>query len=165
LVRFDATEEDIKVENGGLENTFLPNCWTLGFPAIHDRDFLIRFDEDNNEEFRYEILKVTRNTVFQGASGAQKFTARRVRKTEPIYQWRAFRDASTMPTALNTSIGVLRGPSGSLIPHTHEIVINESIVALGQIGQTTSVVEGHNHTVIGGVVQEELGHTHTIILP
>lgn len=165
MVRFDPTAEDIKLLDAGLENEFLPNCWTTAFPRLNDRDFLIRFDIENQEEYRYEILNVTRNTVFQGQSGAQKFSARRVRKTEPIYQWRSFRDTSTMPMTANTTVGLLRGVNGAFIPHTHEIVVNEGILALSQVNQTTSVVQDHNHDIVNGVVQEVLGHSHEIILP
>jgi len=163
-VRFGPTQEDHKLDTGGLENEFIPDCWTIVYPAIRDRDFIIRFDENGNEEFRYEILNVTRNVLMNGQSGAQRFNAQRVRKTDPIYMWRAIRDTSTMPTTVTTSIGLLCGANGAFIPHTHNIVINEGIVTLAQVNQTTSVSEGHNHTVYNGVVQDSIGHTHTIVL-
>jgi hypothetical protein len=165
MVRIGPTQEDFKMENAGLENVFIPDCWTMVFPSIRDRDFIIRFDENGVEEFRYEILNVTRNVLTEGQQGAQKFSAQRVRKTDPIYMWRAIRDTSTMPTNVSTSIGLLAGPNETAIPHAHNIVINEGIVALSQINQTTSVVEGHNHPIVNGVVQEVLGHSHTIVLP
>ena len=111
-----------------------------------------------------QILNVTRNVLMNGQSGAQRFNAQRVRKTDPIYMWRAIRDTSTMPTTVTTSIGLLCGANGAFIPHTHNIVINEGIVTLAQVNQTTSVSEGHNHTVYNGVVQDSIGHTHTIVL-
>lgn len=164
LVRFGPTEDDLKTEDSGLESSFIPDCWTLVVPSVKDRDFIIRFNEDGTEEFRYEILNVTRNKLFLTTSGSQKFRAQRVRRTDPIYQFRAIRNTATMPQSLSTSIGMVAGPGG-IAPHVHNIVINEGIVALTQINQTTSVAQGHNHPIINGVVQEVLGHTHTIVLP
>jgi hypothetical protein len=40
----------------------------------------------------------------------------------------------------------------------------KKIISVAQINQTTAVTQGHNHPIIGGVVKEVLGHTHTIIL-
>ena len=54
LVRFDSTQEDLKLLEGGLNPDFLPNCWTLTVPTVKDRDLLVRFDQDNNEEFNYK---------------------------------------------------------------------------------------------------------------
>ncbi len=149
--------------DAGLESTLIPDCWTLVYPAVKDRDFVIRFNEDGTEEFRYEILHVTRNKLLEGFSGGQKFTAHRVRRTDPIYQFRYVASTATMPQTINTTIGLVSGPGG-IAPHTHEIVISEGIVSLTQINQTTGVSQGHNHPVVDGVVQEVLGHTHQIVL-
>ena len=165
MVRFGPTIEDIKSMETGLENEFIPDCWTSVYPAIKDRDFLIRFNQDGTEEFRYEILNVTRNIISNGESGAQKFIATRVRKTDPIYMFRSIRDTSTMPVTLATTIGLMAGPNNTFLPHSHNIVINEGIVSLSQINQTTSIAEGHNHPIVDGVIQEMLSHTHSIILP
>ena len=167
LVRFNPSKDDLKFQENGLESEFIPECWTMVFPAVKDRDFIIRFNEDGTEEFRYEILDVTRNKLLEGFSGRQSFTAKRVRKTDPIYQWRAIRSTATMPTTITTTIGMVSGPGG-IPPHTHNIVINENIVSLSQINQTTSLSSdssnSHNHVVINGIVQEALGHSHTIVL-
>jgi hypothetical protein len=165
LVQFGPATEDIKFENGGLESYIVYESWTLPFPMIKDRDFVIRYDIDGNEEYRYEVLDVTRNTNFGSNQGVQKFKLQRVRKTSPIYMWKSIADTSTLPTTVTTSIGMMPGPGGTTLPHTHEIVVNEDVVALSQVNQTTSVSEGHNHEVRNGVVQEQLGHTHTIIIP
>jgi hypothetical protein len=69
-----------------------------------------------------------------------------------------------MPTEITTQIGMVAGPGG-IPPHIHTVVVNEHTVAVNQINQMTGKMEGHNHPVINGVVQEVLGHTHTIILP
>lgn len=163
LVRFSPAEDDLKMEDSGLESTFLTDAWTITVPAIKDRDFLIRFTEDGKEEFRYEVLNVTRNKLLESLSGAQKMRIQRVRKTDRIYQWKYIADTSTMPQVLTTTIGMVPGPGG-IPPHTHTIVINESIISLDQINQTTSVSEGHNHEVINGVVRNVLGHDHEILL-
>jgi hypothetical protein len=164
LVRFGPAPDDLKMEDAGLESTVIHDCWTLVVPAIKDRDFIIRFNEDGTEEFRYEVLDVTRNKLFFSQSGKQNFKAQRVRKTDPIYQWRAFRNTATMPLKLNTTVGLLRGPNDVPKPHVHQIVLNEGIMTLSQINQTTGVTEGHNHTIINGIVQEALGHTHNIVI-
>ena len=65
------------------------------------------------------------------------------------------------PSKLNTSIAFVTG----IPPHTHEIVINEKILSISQINQTTAVSQGHNYSIVDGIVQTVLGHTHTIILP
>ncbi len=162
LVRFDPTKEDIKREEMGLENDFVPNAWTLSYPMLKDGDVLIRFNRDGSEEFRYEIINVTRNKLLLNNDGRQVFTAVRVRKTDPIVQFKAIYDTSFLPQEVTTSIGMV---AGSIPPHTHAIVINEGIVSLAQINQTTSISQGHNHEVINGIVQEILGHSHSIILP
>jgi hypothetical protein len=164
LVRFGPTKENIKRDEAGLENEFVVQCWTLVIPAIKDGDFIIRYDLNGVEEFRYEIIDVERNDTVLEGTGGQKFTAVRVRKTDPIYQVRAIHDTATIPEEVTTSIGMVSGPGG-IPPHVHMIKINENITNVNQVNQTTSVMQGHNHPVISGEVQEVLGHTHTIVLP
>lgn len=161
LVRFDATVEDIERSEVGLENKYKPNGWTLSFPVLKDGDVLISFHRDGTEEFRYEIINVTRNRTMLGVDGKQSFTAVRVRKTDPIYQFRAIHDTSLIPRELTTSISMVHG---AIPPHTHTLVINEGILTLNQINQTTQVSQGHNHPIINGVVQEVLNHTHNLVL-
>lgn len=163
LVRFGPTKEDFKREEPGIENLYIPNCWTLVIPTIKDGDFIIRFNQDGSEEWRYEIIDVDRNRSLLTESGAQKFTAVRVRKTDPLYQVRSIRDTSTMPSELLTSIGMVSGPGG-IPPHMHHVVIDEHILSISQINQLTSVDQGHNHPVQNGIVGTVLGHTHQIIL-
>jgi hypothetical protein len=167
LMRFDPGTEDIKIEDAGLESHLIySNCWTLSSPTINDRDVIIRFLPDGKEEeFRYEVLDVTRNKILFGQTGNQHFKLQRIRKTSPIYQYRAIRDTSFVPITITTTVGILRGPNNIPIPHTHELVINEGIVTLSQVNHTTKITEDHSHPVIGGVVCEVLGHTHDIILP
>ena len=165
LVRFGPTKEDFKRDDAGIENSYIPNCWTLVIPTIKDGDFIIRFNQDGTEEWRYEVIDVERNRTLLQESGAQKFTAVRVRKTDPICQVRAIRDTSTLPREILTSIGMVLGPGG--IPaHMHRIVIAaDKITSVSQINQLTSVDQGHNHPVTNGVVQNILFHTHSIIFP
>lgn len=165
MISFDPTMDDLKLEDTGLESTFLPNAWTLVVPTIKDRDFIIRFTEDGQEEFRYKVLNVTRNKLVTSVNGAQKLALQRIRKTDPIYQWRAFRDTSSLPQTISTSVGFIRGPNNTTIPHTHNIVISEKILSVSQINETTSVSLGHNHSIINGVVVDSFSHSHTIILP
>lgn len=167
LVRFDATADDVPYQDVGQESTFSPNCWTLPVPTINDRDMIIRFNKyTGQEEFRYEVLNVTRNVLFNEVQGAQKFTVARVRKTDAFYKFNVFSNTATIPTLISTSIGSL---SGLILPHTHSITINEGIVNLNQINVVTSytganITQYHSHNIVNGIVQESLGHTHTLIL-
>ena len=163
LVRFGPTKEDLKREDSGIENSFVPNCWTLVTPTIKDGDFIIRFNQDGTEEWRYEIIDVDRNRTLLQESGAQKFTAVRVRKTDPICQVRSIRDTSTLPSEILTSIGMVSGPGG-ILAHMHRVIVNEKITSVSQINQLTSSDQGHNHPVVLGQVSIVLGHSHTIIL-
>lgn len=161
LVRPGPTEENLKIYEAGLESEFPVDLWTLTVPTIKTRDILVMFDMDDNEEFRYEVMGVTRNNTIAGLQGGQKFKAMRIRKTDPAYQVRVIRNTAEFPRKLNTSIGFVPG----IVPHTHEIVVNEGILSISQINQTTAVSQGHNHVVVAGVVMPALGHSHTIILP
>jgi hypothetical protein len=161
LVRPGPAEDNLKMLEAGLESEFNTELWTLSTPTIKNRDVIILFDVDGNEEFRYEVMGVTRNNTVTSLQGGQKLRVQRIRKTDPAYQIRIFRDTSNLPSKVNTSVGM----TTNIAPHTHEIIINEGIISLSQINQTTSVMQGHNHPVVSGVVQEVLGHTHTIILP
>lgn len=164
LVHFDPAVEDLIPMDSGIESDYKPTSWTQSIPIIKDRDFIIRFNKDDSEEFRYEVLNVTRNKILLNNIGAQKFALHRIRKTDPIYQWKSFRNTATMPQTITTDIGSVPGPGG-IVPHIHNIVINEGIVSLVQLNQTTSVAQGHNHEVRNGVIQEAVGHTHNIVLP
>lgn len=161
LVRCGPADEDLKMTEAGLESDFILDFWTLTVPTIKDRDIVILFDQDDNEEYRYEVLSVTRNNTIVGLQGGQKFKGQRIRKFDPAYQIRAFKNTAEFPSTLNTGIGF----TTHILPHTHTIVTNEHITLLSQINQTTSVAQGHNHEVISGVVSTVLSHTHTIILP
>jgi hypothetical protein len=161
LVRTGPTAENLKMHEAGLESEFPLDMWTLTVPTVKTRDVIILFDQDDNEEFRYEVSDVTRNNTILGLEGGQHFRTFRIRKFDPAYQIRVFRDTSDFPETLNTSLGFAVG----LPPHSHTIQVNEKILSVSQINQTTGLAMGHNHEVVDGIVQEVLGHTHTIILP
>lgn len=161
-VRVGPTAENLKMHEAGLESEFPLDMWTLTVPTIKTRDIIVLFDTKGiNEEFRYEVGDVVRNDMLFGQQGGQHLKTFRIRKFDPAYQVRIFRDSSDFPQKLNTTIGFVPG----IPPHTHEIVVSEQITAVGQINQTTAVSQGHNHPIVNGVVMEVLGHTHTIILP
>ncbi len=162
LVRPGPTAENLKMHEAGLESEFPLDLWTLTVPTIKTRDVLILFDQDDNEEFRYEVADVTRNNTIVGLQGGQHLKVFRIRKMDPAYQIRVFRNTAQFPSKLNTSIGMV---TPGIPPHTHEIVVNESIMSVNQINQTTGISQGHNHPIVNGQVMEVLGHTHTIILP
>ena len=161
MVRVSPTDESLKMTEAGLESEFPLSMWTLTVPTIKMRDIIVLFDQANNESFRYEVGAVTRNSTILGLDGGQQLKTMRIRKTDPAYQIRIFRDSSDFPSKLNTTLGMTTG----IPPHTHEIVINEKVTSVSQINQTTAVSQGHNHPIVNGQVIEVLGHTHQIILP
>jgi hypothetical protein len=161
MVRPGPADEDLKMTEAGMESEFILDFWTQTVPTVKDRDIIILFDmEGTNEEYRYEILSVTRNNTALGLEGGQKFKAQRIRKFDPAYQIRVFKDSSMFPSQLNTTIGFTTG----IMPHTHKIVISEKIVSINQINQTTDVMQGHNHPIVNGKVLDAVGHSHNIIL-
>lgn len=160
MVRVGPTPESLKMYEAGLESEMPLDIWTLTVPTIKMRDVLVLFDQDDNEEFRYEVADVTRNNTIISMEGGQHLKVFRVRKFDPIYQIRIFRDTSDFPQTLNTSIGFVPG----IPPHTHTIQVNENVISVNQINQTTGISQGHNHPIVNGEVMEVLGHTHQIIL-
>ena len=162
LVRPEAADETAKMNEAGLESEFPLGLWTLTVPTIKQRDIIVLFDINDNEEFRYEVTSVTRNNTTIGQQGGQKFKAVRIRKYDPAYQIRIFRNTAEFPQKYNTSIGF--GPG--IPPHSHEITGNQT--SPSNWSQNTTVVQGHNHTVIfkNGVLEvlPILGHTHTVII-
>jgi hypothetical protein len=164
MVRFSPSDEDVKMQDAGLESELTTDCWTLTVPTIKDRDILVRFDQDNNEEFRYEVLSVNRNRTVLQLESAQKIKVQRIRKFDKYYQIKVFRDTSTLPEKVQTSITNAIG----IGPHKHEIVTSNKPVY--QFNQLSSVNQGHNHEVVWDSseqklkVLEVLGHTHEILL-
>jgi len=161
MVRLSPTAENLKMREAGLESEFPLDMWTLTVPTIKTRDVLILFDQNDNESFRYEVGDVIRNNTILGLDGGQHLKTFRIRKTDPAYQIRVFRNTAQFPDTLNTSLGFAVGTP----PHSHTIVVNENVLAVSQINQTTGISQGHNHVVVSGVVQEIFGHSHIIIIP
>ncbi|MGW8179268.1 MAG: hypothetical protein ACWGQW_10985, partial [bacterium] len=158
LVRVDPATDDLSiVDRGGLEPVYEPSAWTIAFPQVKDRDFLIRFTPEGIEEWRYEILNVERVRAFFAQSGAQKFKMKRIPKTDIMYQFPVLRDARPQPGAVLTSVSTGSG----LNPHAHQVVLPNT-VNIARVKTATLVAEGHNHIIINGVVQNVLGHTHTL---
>ena len=88
LVRTYPYSDDLKLDGSqGLVQPSELTAWTIVFPTIKDRDIIVRFNEDFTEEFRYEVLDVTRNRLFFNQSGKQEFRMRRMDKTDVIYQF------------------------------------------------------------------------------
>jgi len=160
-VRLDPTAENLKMYEAGLESEFPLGMWTLTVPTIKTRDVLILFDQDDNESFRYEVAAVTRNNIILGLDGGQHLATFRIRKTDPAYQIRTFKNTSDFPQTLNTSLGFAPG----LPPHSHTVRRSEKILSVSQINQTTGISQGHSHPVINGKIMEVLQHSHKILLP
>lgn len=159
LVRVDVADDDLMiVDRGGLEPMYEPAAWTLPFPQLKDRDILVRFNPNNTEEFRYEVLNVTRNRALFVQTGAQKFKMKRLVKTDIAYQYPVMRDTKPYPGAIQTSTD--GGPG--MKPHSHTLVVPAG-VNYGTLKEATQESEGHNHVIYNGIVQPVLGHTH--ILP
>jgi hypothetical protein len=162
MVRFSPAEDVTKQYEAGLESEEDVEIWTLVVPAIHQRDIIVRFDEDDNEEYRYEVMTATRNKTINRLSGGQKLRLKRIRKTDIAYQIPAFRNTQYFPETLTTGITSIPG----LAPHSHTVTISENFQ--NGAAQLTSTSQGHNHAVTLDqqtgqiVVQQILGHTHTI---
>lgn len=89
LARIPPYTDDLELVDaqGARQPVEISDCWTINVPTIKDRDFLVRFNEDGTEEFRYEVLDVNRNKLFFGQTGKQSFRVRRHDKTDVIYQF------------------------------------------------------------------------------
>lgn len=164
MVRVKPTDEALKMRDAGLESELQFTMWTTVLPSIYNRDVLILFDQDNNEEFRYEVISVTRNQTILGLEGQQSFITQRIRKTDPAYQVKSFRDTSQFPQTIETS---LTNASG-LGLHKHTFQKNEKDPSGWQQISGTSASHNHilqwNSTLGKLIVLPTLGHDHRIIL-
>lgn len=158
--KFDPSVDDLAPKPHGYQQNFAPNCWTLVVPAIKDRDVLIRFNQDGTEEYRYEVINVTRNKLLFSYYGGQKMQVYRLDKTDIIYQWRALKDIYAMRISLNTTLAALRGYG----LHMHSVIIPDNINNINELNCNTETTASHTHPIINGVVQTVLGHTHEIIV-
>lgn len=163
LVRFDPTEDDVKMQDAGYESTFDTNGWTLPMPSVKTRDLIQRYDQFGNRDWLYEVGAVTRNRLFLSETGSQKFKLKRIRKTDSLYTLKFIDSTAPAPQVVYTT---LEGGAG-IPPHSHAISIPPSTISLSQINTTTSVVAGHNHEIRNGilVLPNDLGHTHQLLFP
>ena len=160
-VRFDPMEEDNKLSDNGIDTENTGNAWTLTIPTIRDRDILIKYGMDDQEECRYEVLSVTRNNTFLSLQGGQKMRVQKINRTDPIYRIKVFSNTATMPEWLNTETSLLNNVS-----HFHQIRKNENNPSTWQ--QQSTVSPGHQHQVVflNGVLTllPVLNHTHTLVI-
>lgn len=86
MVMFGDTTEDLKLSSQShLEQEYKPNCWTLPNPAIRDRDLIVRFDFNNDIEFIYEVLNITKDKLFYRHYTRQRLALQRMDKTDIVY--------------------------------------------------------------------------------
>ena len=89
MARIHPYVDDLEIQSDQslTQQVVRPTSWTLTIPTIKDRDIIIRFGEDGVEEFRYEVLDVTRNKLVLGNTGRQQFNLMRLDKTDIVYQY------------------------------------------------------------------------------
>ena len=86
MVMFGDTAEDLKLDSKShLEQSYEPQCWTLPSPAVRDRDLIVRYDFNDNIEFIYEVLDVTKDKLFYRHYTRQKLRLKRLDKTDIVY--------------------------------------------------------------------------------
>jgi hypothetical protein len=86
MVMFGDTTEDLNLSSQNhLAQEYKPNCWTLPNPAIRDRDLLVRFDFNNDIEFIYEVLNITKDKLFYRHYTRQRLALQRMDKTDIVY--------------------------------------------------------------------------------
>lgn len=162
LVRFDPTEDDVKMQDAGFESTFDTNAWTLTVPSVKSRDLLQRYKPDGSKDWLFEIGAVTRNKLFLVETGSQKMRLKRVRKTDTLYNIKFSDQLAPMPSVIYTTVA--SGPP-NIPPHIHAIAVGPGIISIDQINDTTSISAFHNHSVINGIVNTQELHTHDLIFP
>jgi hypothetical protein len=94
MVAFGDTTEDLKLGlHTHLEQSYEPQGWTLPNPAIRDRDLIVRFDFNDDAEYIYEVLDVTKDKLFYRHFTRQRLKLKRMDKTDIVY---------TIPYSLST---------------------------------------------------------------
>jgi len=94
MVMFGDTTEDLKLGlHSHLEQQYEPQCWTLPNPAMRDRDLIVRFDFNDDVEYIYEILDITKDKLFYRHYTRQRLRLKRLDKTDIAY---------TFPYSLNS---------------------------------------------------------------
>jgi hypothetical protein len=88
MVMFGDTVEDLKLgPHAHLEQQYEPACWTLPNPAIRDRDLIVRFDFNDDVEYIYEVLDVTKDKLFYRHFTRQRLRLKRLDKTDIVYTY------------------------------------------------------------------------------
>lgn len=91
-IRVDPYTEQVELRDQGWFQEVTVSAWTLSAPIVRQRDIVIVYNaSDGSEEFRYELTNVTRNDIFQGNQGAQKFTMKRLDPALNIYKFDPFK--------------------------------------------------------------------------
>jgi hypothetical protein len=86
MVMFGDTQEDLSLTSQShLSQDYKPSCWTLPAPAIRDRDLIVRFDFNNDVEFIYEVLNITKDKLFYRHYTRQRLNLQRMDKTDIVY--------------------------------------------------------------------------------
>ena len=86
MLAFGDTVEDLKLgPHTHLEQNYEPAAWTLPNPAIRDRDLVVRFDFNNDAEYIYEVLDVTKDKLFYRHYTRQRLKLKRMDKTDTVY--------------------------------------------------------------------------------
>ena len=86
MLSFADTVEDLKLGSyEHLEQDFEPSAWTVPVPAIKDRDLVVRFDFTDDQEYIYEVLKVSREKIVFRHFTRQRVELKRLDKTDIVY--------------------------------------------------------------------------------
>ena len=86
MLMFGDTVEDLKLgPHAHLEQQYEPSGWTLPNPAIRDRDLIVRFDFNDDVEYIYEVLDVTKDKLFYRHFTRQRMRLKRLDKTDIVY--------------------------------------------------------------------------------
>lgn len=86
LLRIDPYTEELRLQGEGRFQEVQLNGWTLAAPIIRQRDVLISYTPNGVEEWRWEVMQVTRNNVFNGVQGAQRLVLKRIDPLQTIYK-------------------------------------------------------------------------------
>lgn len=90
LLRFPPILRDSQLNKtqGGLAyNNEIDQVWTMPYPAIYQRDFIVRFDDCGVENGRYEVMQMTYATGFPSNTiVGQHFKLKELDKTDEIYK-------------------------------------------------------------------------------
>lgn len=92
MIRVEPYANDLELTiDQGLRQPDVLNAWTLSVPVLKDRDIIIRYVSNGEgglfEEYRYEILDVTRNKLMLEEVGSQRFRMRKLDKTDIVYRY------------------------------------------------------------------------------